>query len=129
MISRAQTRRLIALAFSRRAVSPRSINIKLRDDGGSHVVTGAVLPPALSLTDAPAAVCRRAPDGRYRQAVSALVRIPARRRPAAGDRRIVRGAGARRTGPGAARGHRVGQDLYDGACDPAPAAPGDRASA
>ena len=42
--------------------------------------------------------------------------IPPGRRPAGGDRRIVRRARPRRARSGAARRHRLGQDLYDGAC-------------
>ena len=43
------------------------------------------------------------------------VRFRARRRPAARDRGARRGAGARRHAPGAARRHRLGQDVHDGA--------------
>ena len=43
------------------------------------------------------------------------LRFRARRRPAARDRRARRGAGARRPAPGAARRHRLGQDVHDGA--------------
>src|SRR5580704_18659558 len=48
------------------------------------IATSDKAPARLSLTHASAAVCRRAPDGRYRQAVSDFLRVPPGRRPAAG---------------------------------------------
>src|SRR5438105_14792060 len=82
----------------------------------SHLAqAGARAGAALSLSHA-AIACRRTPASAYRAAVSPLFGVPAGGRPAAGDRRIVRGAGARRARPGVVGGHRLGEDLYDGAC-------------
>ena len=77
--------------------------------------------------------CSRCSSPNARRAISrgrsAPFRVPAGRRPAAGDRRIVRGARTRRARPGAARRHRLGQDLYDGACHRAHRPPGDHPGA
>ena len=63
-------------------------------------------------------------QGRGRQGVQARLRLSAGGRSAAGDRRAGRADPRRREDPGAARRHRLGQDLYRRPGDRDAAAPG-----
>ena len=89
---------------------------KLLREGRAEFTTGAVAldaaPPA-----APGEI-RRRPAPRHQ------VRLRAEGRPAAGDQGAGRGREAPRPQPGAARRHRLGQDLHHGEGDRGDAAPG-----